>query len=148
MYVNHFYSVITYFRIDKILDPKNPKLQENLDTEISIMRDYNHENLVRLYDHFHSSRYIYLVLELCAGGDLSNYIKKSLNNRLDEKSAANFLFQLCSGLKFLHEKNIIHRDLKPANVLLSSADNNAILKLAGNFISLANNATYLINFVN
>jgi serine/threonine protein kinase len=28
------------------------KLQENLDSEISIMRDYRHENIVLLYDHF------------------------------------------------------------------------------------------------
>jgi serine/threonine protein kinase len=28
------------------------KLQENLDSEISIMRDYRHENIVQLYDHF------------------------------------------------------------------------------------------------
>ena len=28
------------------------KLQENLDNEISIMRDYSHINIVRLFDHF------------------------------------------------------------------------------------------------
>lgn len=28
------------------------KLQENLNSEISIMRDYKHENIVQLYEHF------------------------------------------------------------------------------------------------
>jgi len=113
---------------EKVIDPKNPKLQDNLDNEISIMRDYRHQNIVRLYDSFHSPRFIYLVLELCPGGDLSVFIKR--NKRLDERVAKNFLCQLARGLTFLNQKNIIHRDLKPANVLLSENSNNAILKLA------------------
>eukprot|EP01035_Chromulina_nebulosa_P017131 gene17131-22645_t len=113
---------------EKVIDPKNPKLQDNLDNEISIMRDYRHQNIVRLFDSFHSPRFIYLVLELCPGGDLSIFIKR--NKRLDERVAKNFLCQLAKGLTFLNQKNIIHRDLKPANVLLSENSNNAILKLA------------------
>ena len=106
----------------------DPKLQENLENEISIMRDYLHPNVVRLYDHFSSSRYIYLVLELCEGGDLSKYIKKC--KRVDERLAVSFLKQLSDGLYFLSQKNLIHRDLKPANVLLSECSERATLKLA------------------
>jgi serine/threonine-protein kinase ULK/ATG1 len=92
------------------------------------MRDYQHQNIVRLFDHFNSARYIYLVLELCPGGDLSKYIKKT--RRIEEHIAQNFLSQLASGLHFLSSKNLIHRDLKPANVLLSEFSERAILKLA------------------
>lgn len=109
---------------DKLGDPR---LQDNLDSEISIMRDYLHENIVRLYDHFNSSRYIYLVLELCKG-DLSKYIKSCIV--LEERVVHKFLQQLAHGLLFLHKKNLIHRDLKPANVLLTEFSENATLKLA------------------
>ena len=106
----------------------DPKLMENLEQEISIMRDYHHENIVQLFEHFSSTRYIYLVLELCPGGDLSKYIKKC--SRLDESAAQGFLLQLAKGLCFLQQNNVIHRDLKPANVLLSEFSDNAIVKIA------------------
>lgn len=110
------------------LNLTEPKLLAGLESEIKIMKEYNHENIVKLYEYFSSEKNFYLVLELCEGGDLSRYIKK--NKRLDERVAHKFLLQLSNGLLFLQEKNFIHRDLKPANVLLSEFSENAILKLA------------------
>mmetsp|Transcript_2785 Transcript_2785/g.4197 ORF Transcript_2785/g.4197 Transcript_2785/m.4197 type:complete len:808 (-) Transcript_2785:541-2964(-) len=104
------------------------KLQENLDNEISIMRDYSHINIVRLFDHFTSSRHIYLALEYCAGGDLQKYIKRY--SRIEERVARRFLYQLAQGLKFLHQKNIIHRDIKPQNLLMTDTTTQAIIKYA------------------
>lgn len=92
------------------------------------MRDIQHPNIVRLYDSFENSKYIFLVLELCRGGDLSSFIKRT--KRLDESIAQSFLKQLASGLYFLNESSIIHRDLKPANCLLSEPSEYAVLKLA------------------
>ena len=106
----------------------DPKLMENLEQEIAIMRDYLHENIVQLFEHFSSQRYIYLVLELCPGGDLSKYIKK--RGRIDEVVTHGFLKQISDGLQFLQSKNVIHRDLKPANILLSELSDRAILKIA------------------
>ncbi len=105
-----------------------PKLLAGLESEIKIMREFVHENIVCLHEYFSSEKNFYLVLELCEGGDLSKFIKKK--KRLDERLAHNFLAQITSGLAFLHEKNFIHRDLKPANVLLSEFSDNAVLKLA------------------
>lgn len=38
--------------------------------------------------------------------------------------------QLANGLQVLHENNLIHRDLKPQNLLLSTTDDNSVLKIA------------------
>lgn len=104
------------------------KLIVGLESEIKIMREFAHENIVQLHEYFSSEKNFYLVLELCKGGDLSKYIRK--NRRLSENISYSFLFQLANGLSYLHENNFIHRDLKPANVLLSEFSDRAVLKLA------------------
>lgn len=106
----------------------DPKLLQGLESEIRIMREFNHENIVKLYEYFSSEKNFYLVLELCEGGDLSKFIKK--RKRLSERVAHSFLLQLANGLSFLQERNFIHRDLKPANVLLTESSEDAVLKLA------------------
>jgi serine/threonine protein kinase len=40
------------------------------------------------------------------------------------------LYQMSSGLKFIHEKKMIHRDIKPENILISVLDGSARLKIA------------------
>lgn len=106
----------------------NHKVQEGLESEIEIMRGCTHENIVCLYDHFTTARHVYLVLELCKGGDLHNFINRY--KRLEEPVVRRFLLQLESGLVFLAERNFLHRDIKPQNILLSEFSTRAILKLA------------------
>lgn len=118
------YAIKTIFK-ENLSDPK---LLMGLESEIKIMREFKHVNIVQMHEYFSSEKNFYLVLELCEGGDLSKYIKK--NKRLSERVAHSFLLQLAEGLSFLQEKNFIHRDLKPANVLLSEFSENATLKLA------------------
>jgi serine/threonine-protein kinase ULK/ATG1 len=106
----------------------SPKLQANLEQEISIMKEVSHQNVVRLYGTFTSKNNIYLVLEYCGGGDLQIFIRK--HKRLEESVARGFLIQLARGLHFLHSKNVIHRDIKPQNLLLSEFSPNATIKFA------------------
>jgi len=106
-----------------------PKLLAGLESEIKIMKDLIHPNIIQLFKYFSSEKNFYLVVEYCAGGDLSKYIRK--NHQLTEVVALNFLWQISEGIYFLHENRFIHRDLKPANVLLcESADETITLKLA------------------
>ncbi|CAM9153051.1 unnamed protein product, partial [Ectocarpus sp. 13 AM-2016] len=104
------------------------KLQENLESEISILKSFRHGNIVELYDIKKTERHIYLVLEYCAGGDLRALIRKE--GKLAETSARHFMRHLGSGLHFLWSKNLVHRDLKPQNLLLSGPSLDATLKIA------------------
>jgi serine/threonine-protein kinase/endoribonuclease IRE1 len=40
------------------------------------------------------------------------------------------LYQMVSGLKFIHKKKMIHRDIKPENILISVLDGSARLKIS------------------
>ncbi|XP_026565621.1 serine/threonine-protein kinase ULK3 [Pseudonaja textilis] len=93
---------------------------ENLLTEIEILKNVRHPHIVELKDFQWDKEYIYLIMEYCAGGDLSRFIRS--RRILPEKVACIFLQQLACALKFLHEKNISHLDLKPQNILLSSLE--------------------------
>ncbi|NWY03413.1 ULK3 kinase, partial [Nothoprocta ornata] len=93
---------------------------ENLLTEIEILKAVRHPHIVELKDFQWDSSHIYLIMEFCAGGDLSRFIRT--RRVLPEKVVRVFLQQLACALKFLHDRNISHLDLKPQNILLSSLE--------------------------
>ncbi|XP_042424239.1 serine/threonine-protein kinase ATG1c-like isoform X1 [Zingiber officinale] len=111
-----------------VMDRLSKKLQENLLSEVFILRRINHPNIIALYDFIQTSGRIYLVLEYCKDGDLSVYIQN--HGRVPEIIAKHFMQQLASGLQVLRDNNVIHRDLKPQNLLLSTHGGNFVLKIA------------------
>ncbi|KAL2533787.1 Protein kinase superfamily protein [Abeliophyllum distichum] len=107
----------------------NCKLRESLKSEIFILKKINHPNIIRLHDMIEESGKMYIVLEYCKGGDLSMYINQH-HGRIPEAVAKHYMQQLAEGLKILRENNLIHRDLKPQNLLLTTNDDNSVLKIA------------------
>lgn len=83
--------------------------------EIKCLKKLKHKNIARLFQVFETDTVIYLVLELCSGGELFDYIVKK--NRLGESEAAQIMFDLMRVLDFIHINGFAHRDLKPENVL-------------------------------
>ncbi|KKA22852.1 Non-specific serine/threonine protein kinase [Rasamsonia emersonii CBS 393.64] len=119
------------------LSKLNKKLKDNLSSEIDILKGLHHPHIVALIDCHESTSHIHLVMEYCALGDLSLFIKRreTLGNHrytrdmiakypnprvgaLNEVIVRHFLKQLSSALKFLRDRNLIHRDIKPQNLLL------------------------------
>ncbi|KAJ0590853.1 putative protein kinase Group-Pl-3 family [Helianthus annuus] len=107
----------------------NKKLEESLMSEIDILRNIHHPNIIRLHDMIKEPGKIHLVLEYCKGGDLSMFIQKR-QGRIPKSTSVHFMQQLAAGLKVLRDNQIIHRDLKPQNLLLSTNDDNSTLKIA------------------
>ena len=104
---------------------RNP---ERLETEIQVMRECDHPNIVRLYEVYEDTRYVYLVIEHCEGGELFDYIVSK--KRLNEKEAAQLFGQLLSSVRYLHSHEIVHRDLKPENLLfLGTPGEDPLIKL-------------------
>lgn len=109
-------------------DRLNKKLKQSLESEVSILKQIRHKNIVHLEDVVEESSYLYLVMEYCAGGDLAGYIRRC--KRVPEVTACAVMRQLGSGLKELWSRQMVHRDLKPQNLLLSDNTPQAVLKIA------------------
>lgn len=94
--------------------------------EISLMRELNFKNIVRLYDVLYSENKLTLVFEYM-DNDLKKYMDKyGKNGVLDLKTIKSFMFQLLEGIIYCHKNKVLHRDLKPQNLLIN---NNGELKL-------------------
>ncbi|XP_051179925.1 serine/threonine-protein kinase ATG1t isoform X2 [Lolium perenne] len=104
------------------------RLRDSLDCELRFLAAVSHPNIVRLLEVIQTQGCLYLVMELCEGGDLASYIERS--GRVEERVARNFMRQIGAGLQVLRRHHVVHRDLKPENILLSCPDSNAILKIS------------------
>lgn len=92
-------------------------LVNRLYEEITLMKKLQHPGVAELRDFLDDDDNFYLILEYCAGGDLSGVIKRG---RIQEDIARDYMCQLVNVLRYLKTRNIIHRDLKPQNILLTS----------------------------
>lgn len=70
---------------------------------------------------------MYLVTELCEGGELFDRIVK--NEYFNEQLAAKTFKMVLMALNYCHSQNIVHRDLKPENFLYSNNDEDSDLKI-------------------
>ena len=89
--------------------------------EVGILLQLRHQSVVKLYETFETKRHIMLVMELCAGGDLLNFVRK--RKRLDEETAKVLFKQIIEGIGYIHSKKILHRDIKLDNILLDGKGN-------------------------
>jgi serine/threonine protein kinase len=86
--------------------------------EIGTMAHLRHPNVVALHDFLSDDENFYLVLDLCPGGELFDYIAS--HDRLSEPTAALLFQQVISAIAYCHASGVAHRDLKPENVLIVS----------------------------
>ena len=100
----------------------NPKVSKYLKNEISILKELNHKNIVKLIDVKITQSHYYLIMEFCNGGSLSECLKKyqkDNNKPFTEEIVQHLMRQIIDGIKYIHNKNIVHRDLKLDNILVN-----------------------------
>ena len=91
--------------------------------ELNIMTKVKSEYIVPLYDALQTEKNLYMIMELCTGGNLE---KKRINkgNIFPEMQAKQYMKEIFCGFQALHNPEkldgriIMHRDIKPPNILL------------------------------
>ena len=99
-------------------------LEQHVVDERNVMTLTDHPFILKLHSSFWDERYVYLVLELCLGGELFTYLRKY--DKFNEQQARFYAASIVQAFEHLHSKSIIYRDLKPENLML---DDRGFLKV-------------------
>ena len=124
-----------------------------LHTEIAILKSLDHPNIIKLQDVFFGKRSVYIVTDLCRGGELFELLNSGKNQgfvfREGKQSflnscvvfmsyitacvcsdrASKLMRDMLSAVNYLHENGIVHRDLKLENFLFEDHNSNSPLIL-------------------
>uniref|UniRef100_A0A8D3A6J0 non-specific serine/threonine protein kinase n=1 Tax=Scophthalmus maximus TaxID=52904 RepID=A0A8D3A6J0_SCOMX len=107
--------------------------EEEIKAEINMLKKYSHHrNIATYYGAFVKKNppgmddQLWLVMEFCGAGSITDLIKNTKGNSLKEEWIAYVCREILRGLTHLHQHKVIHRDIKGQNVLLTE---NAEVKL-------------------
>ncbi|WMV16629.1 hypothetical protein MTR67_010014 [Solanum verrucosum] len=106
-----------------------PIAVEDVKREVKILKAFaGHENVVDFYNAFEDDNYVYIVMELCEGGELLDRILAKKDSRYTEKDAAIVVRQMLKVAAQCHLHGLVHRDMKPENFLFKSPKEDSPLK--------------------
>lgn len=102
---------------------------EDVRREVKILKALSgHKHLVKFHDACEDANNVYIVMELCEGGELLDKIL-SRGGRYAEEDAKFIVVQILSVVAFCHLQGVVHRDLKPENFLFTSRSEDADMRL-------------------
>jgi len=90
--------------------------------EIYIMRTLDHPYIIRLYEVYQVKNKIWLVMDLCNGGNLTT-------RKLNESQVVVVAEQILRGVVYLHRHGVCHQDLKLENILYEHSGVDATIRL-------------------
>ncbi|KAM9839250.1 serine/threonine-protein kinase MAK [Aulostomus maculatus] len=84
--------------------------------EVKSLKKLNHANVVKLKEVIRENDHLYFVFEYMKE-NLYQLMKDRENKMFSENEIRNIMFQVLSGLAFVHKHGFFHRDMKPENLL-------------------------------
>ena len=100
-------------------DKMSKKDQAKVMDEVDLLRKVDHPNIAKYFETYDDKHYLYLVMELCMGGELFDSHDRCVKNGqpYTERMAADVMKKCLSALQHCHSLGITHRDIKPENIM-------------------------------
>lgn len=99
-------------------DGKDDAGLAELSKEIQLLKDCDHPNVVQYLDSFYHAGYLWIVMEFCGGGSVSD-VMAAQDKPLTEQQIAYVCKETLLGLQYLHQLNRLHRDVKCGNIIFT-----------------------------
>ena len=118
-------------RLNRALFEKEENIKR-LYNEITILKQIKHPNVVNYIESKKTKHHIYIVMEYCKGGSLSECLEKyieTFKHPFKEEIVQYLMRQILNGLDEFHSNNILHRDLKLDNILINFPSENDKISL-------------------
>ena len=114
------------FKYNTVYAPLKPEV---LKREFDILKQLNGESFcLKMFAVYETARVIYLITELCTGGDMIQYVSRREEDlRTDEVSRISY--QLLTAVDHCAKNNVINRDIKPENIMFSTSGQDSELRL-------------------
>jgi hypothetical protein len=97
---------------------EDPEFRARFEHEASLVADFRHDNIVRVYASGETQGTKYIVMEYLPGGTLSARLDGG--SPLLPEEVVHTGAQLADALAYAHGRGVVHRDFKPGNVLFTS----------------------------
>lgn len=96
-------------------------------SEISLLKELKHPNIVTLEDVLMEDNRLYLIFEFLSM-DLKKYMDSLPSEKMmDSELVRSYMYQITAAMLFCHRRRVLHRDLKPQNLLINKE---GIIKVA------------------
>jgi len=105
----------------KKISKQGTKQKARFQQEIAITRMMDHPNIIKLHESLEDKKSVYLVMEMCFGGELHDRIIDE-SGHFTEVQAAISMEQMVCALRYMHANQVIHRDVKPQNFVFMTKD--------------------------
>lgn len=92
--------------------------QDHIFSERNVMMNCKSDFICRMYRTFRDTKYVYMLLEACLGGEVWTILRD--RGCFDEDTTKFITGCVLEAFEYLHSRGIIYRDLKPENLLLNN----------------------------
>ena len=103
---------------DKKILKEDKEKGDNVLNEIRIHRSLKHEHICKFEHSFEDKDNVYILMEYCPDGTLSNLLRK--REKLTEIEIRFYMYQVLKVLKYFRIQKLVHRDLTLGNIFLKN----------------------------
>ncbi|HAH47796.1 MAG TPA: serine/threonine protein kinase, partial [Planctomycetaceae bacterium] len=96
---------------------QDPDTVKMFHREAEVCKQFQHKNIVAIYDVGVQDETHFFTMEFVEGGNLRDFI--TIRKKLSPIEAINYTVDICEGLEYANRLGYTHRDMKPTNVLMS-----------------------------